>query len=418
MVVRCIGWLVAVLGCCLALPSWAEPPEPYIVVGRADADASGGWPVALWVMADERSHLIVRAPREQLGGQAWRPADAQALMALERFGAPRLELSPEPHPCPTDLRWGALIYPPPNAHFPGERDELAHAACGAGRCSGEAWRLDLPAASSAALPLAELWPGLAAAGPEWLVVYVVGPTKGSLILTGIPQLRVADGLRMQRSFEQWREFRMPAEAAASFPAIHAALLEQAARNQGLAQATVLMRSDSVSAVRPPRYIRGWESTEAQRQALGLAGDSVRNHDAARLLLRVLPTDRPLQLQPAGVPWQTAETFADLRAVQLRPETPASCRAALSTMNCEAACDSKVASMKEPPRWGFYADQALVTLAADQRRPACLRSCQAQKDPSDKVLQRRFDAIAERQRQAWAWVEAMTGRPAASWRAGP
>lgn len=415
MVVRCMGWLVAVLICCLAVPSRAEPQEPDVVVGRADADASGGWPVALWVIDGQSSHLIVRAPREQLGGQAWRPADAQALMALERFGAPRLVLSPEPHPCPTELRWGALIYPPPNAHFPGERDELAHAACGAGRCSGEVWRMDLPAASPAALPLAELWPGLAAAGPQWLVVYVVGPAKGSLTLAGIPQLRVADGLRMQRSFEQWREFRMPALAAASFPAIHTALLEQAARDQGLAQATVLMRSDSVSAVRPPGYVRGWASTEAQRQALGLAGDGETNHNIARLLLRVMPADRTL-LQPVGVPWQTAETIADLRAVQLRPETPASCRAALSTMNCEAACDSKVASMKEPPRWGFYADQALVTLAADQRRPACLRSCQAQNDPSDKALQQRFDAIAERQQQAWRWVEQMTGRPAAQWQA--
>lgn len=414
MILRCMGWLAAMLACCLAVPSRAEPAEPDVVVGRADADASGGWPVALWVMAGERSHLIVRAPREQLGRQAWRPADAQPLMALERFGAPRLVLSPEPHPCPTELRWGALIYPPPNAHFPGERDELAHAACGAGRCSGEAWRLDLPAASSAALALAELWPGLPATGPQWLVVYVVGPAQGSLTLTGIPQLRVADGLRMQRSFEQWREFRMPAQAAASFPAIHTVLLEQAAMGQGLAQATVLMRSDRVSAVRPPGYIRGWASTEAQRQALGLTGDSEMNHNIARLLLRVMPADRPPLLQPVSVPGQTAETFANLRAVQLRPETPASCRAALSTMNCEAACDSKVASMKEPPRWGFYADKALEILAADQRRPACLRACQAQKDPSDKALQQRFDAIAERQQQAWRWVEQMTGKPAADW----
>lgn len=418
MGVRCMRWLVALLACCMAVPSRAGPPAPDVVVGRADADASGGWPVALWVMAGERSHLIVRAPREQLGGQAWRPADAQGLMALERFGAPRLTLLPAPHPCSTELSWGALISPPPNAHFPGERDELAHAACGAGHCSEEAWHLDLPATTPAALPLAELWPGLAAAGPEWLVVYVVGPTEGSLALAGVPQLRVPDGLHMQRSFEQWREIRMPAQAAASFPDIHTALLEQEARNQGLAQSTVLMRSDSVSAVRPPRYIRGWASTEAQRQGLGLSGDSVEDHHIVRLLLRVVPADRPLLLQPADVPGQTAETFADLHAVQLRPETPASCRAALSKMNCEAACDSKVASMKKPPRWGFYADKALVTLAANQRRPACLRACQAQKDPPDKELQQRFDTNAERQQQAWAWVESMTGRPAASWRAGP
>lgn len=415
---RCMRWLGALLALCMAVPSRALPPEPDVVVGRADADASGGWPVALWVMADERSHLIVRAPRQQLGGQAWQPADAQALMALERFGAPRLTLSPEPHPCPTELRWGALIFPPLNAHFTGERVELAHAACGAGHCSEEAWRLDLPAESPAALPLVELWPGLAAAGPEWLVVYVVGPTEDHLTLAGIPQLRVPDGLQLQRSFEQWLAVQMPAQAAASFPAIHTALLEHEARNQGLAQSTVLMRSDSVSAVRPPQYIRGWESTEAQRQRLGLAGDSVQNHDIARLLLRVMPADRPLLLQPADVPWQTAETFADLRAVQLRTETPASCRAALSKMNCEEACDSKVASMKVPPRWGFYADKALLTLATKRRRPACLRACQAQKNPTDQALQQRFDTLAERQQQAWAWVESMTGRPAASWRAGP
>lgn len=72
-----------------------------------------------------------------------------------------------------------------------------------------------------------LWPGLAATEPQWLVVYVVGPEKGSLVLKDIPQLRVPDELRMQDSFGQRLEFRMPAEAAASFPAIHAALLEHA-----------------------------------------------------------------------------------------------------------------------------------------------------------------------------------------------
>ncbi|RZL38338.1 MAG: hypothetical protein EOP35_06045 [Rubrivivax sp.] len=416
MVTRCMAWLAAVLACCLALPSEADPPEPYVVVGRADADASGGWPVALWVIDGLRSHVIVRAPREQLGRQAWRPADAQALMALERFGAPRLKRVPEPSPCPAELGWGAIVYPPTDAHFPGERDELAHAPCGAGRCNGKAWRLDLPAAYPAALPLAALWPLLAAARPEWLVLYVVVPRQGSLTLTGISQLRVPDGLRAQRSFDQWREFQMPAQAAAHFPAIHTALLEQAASGQGLAQATVLMRSDLVSAVRPARYIGGWASTQAQRRALGLDGDSVRDHDMARLLLRVMPADRPPVLRPEGVAWQTAETFDGLRAMQLRRETPAACRAALSAMNCEAACESKVASMHEPPRWGFYTDKSLEILAPDQRLPACLRSCQAQKGPSDEALQRRFDTIAERQQQAWRWVEQMTGRSAADWQA--
>jgi hypothetical protein len=164
---------------------------------------------------------------------------------------------------------------------------------------------------------------------------------------------------------QWSEFRLPADAAASFPAIHTALLERAAEDQGLAQSSVLMRADLVSAVRPPRLIRGWEATEAQRRALGLAADTVKGHVIARLLLRLAPADRPAVLELQGVPWQTAERVDQLSALQAWPETLASCR---------------------------------------RKLPAA----------SGEELQRRFDAIAERQRQAWRWVEQMTGRSAPSW----
>jgi len=67
---------------------------------------------------------------------------------------------------------------------------------------------------------------------------------------------------------------------------------------------------------------------------------------------------------------------------------------LSALNCEAACGYKESSAKRPT--------------------ACVQSCLSQKSEEEAALQQRFDAIAERQRQAWRWVEQMTGRDAASW----
>lgn len=409
------GWVLwLLLAMCAGWPAGGNAQtDGTLIVGRADADASGDWPVALWVVDGGRSRFIVRAPRRQLGRQPWRPADAQALMQLERFGAPPLLQSMDTYPCPSDLRWGQVVSIP-EAHEPGEREALAHSACGARDCGGAAWQVALPDAGDA-LPLGQLLPGVAADQPEWLVLYVVSRLEYPLP-RGVAQLRVADALRGERSLAQWSQFRLPMAAAASFPAIHTALLERAAQDQGLAQASVLMRADLVSLVRPPRLIRGWESSEAQRRALGVAGDAVQGHSIMRLLFRLMPADRPRVLQLEGVPWQTAERVDRLSALTPWPETPASCRRRLSAMNCQAACERRVAAMAQEPGGSFYADASINSLTPAQRLPACVKVCESRGAPSDAELQRRFDAIEERQRQAWRWVEQMTGRPADSWQA--
>ena len=92
-------WTWAWLAACLALPAQAQDMTPDVVLARADADASGGWPVVLWIVDGDRSSVVVSAPPAQLGdipGAAWAPVDADALMNLERFGAPRLRAMAEP----------------------------------------------------------------------------------------------------------------------------------------------------------------------------------------------------------------------------------------------------------------------------------------------------------------------------------
>lgn len=342
LLARCTRWLVAVIGCGLAVPVVAMIPAPDVIVARADADASGGWPVALWVVGAERSQLIVRAPREQLGRGPWQRADARALMALERFGAPTLTRRANPYACTRGL--------------PAEGRELAHPPCRSGRCDGAAWRADLPGESGSTLPLRQLWPGLGAQRPQWMVLYVV-TAWGSLPLKDVPQLHLADALRGPRSQAQWSQLQLPAEAAARFPEIHATMLEQAAQDQGLADVSAVMRADVLD--------RGWQAGDArQLRALGLADTSVSGLHIVRLLLRLQPGDRPARLVLDVGPWPAMAESGE-RLYALEPHPPAS-----------ELCDGESA----PTR------------------------------------QQRVETFAQRQRQAWRWVEQMTGRPAASWQA--
>lgn len=347
---------MALLACCLAWPSWAMLPAPDVIVGRADADASGGWPVMLWVVDGERSHVIVRAPRQRLGQLPWRPADAQALMSLERFGAPKLTQEPGPSRCAAGRGSAAAVEPSQPWAAKSHDDSVAHPACGAGDCGRSAWRVDLPPRTGEELPLARLMPGLAAKRPEWLVLYVVSPLP-ALPLAGLVQLSLTDALRGPRSQAQWSQLRLPAEAASRFPAIHTALLEQAAADQGLANASVLMRADDVTQVWQGASVGPWDGSEAQYRALGMQSSATTGGSAiVRLLLRLMPGDRPGVLQPQASAWQAQASHAEtLWALMPADEAPA-------------------------------------------------------------TLQQRCDDLVERQHQAWRWVEQMTGRPADSWRA--
>jgi hypothetical protein len=91
-------------------------------------------------------------------------------------------------------------------------------------------QLALPEDAGASLPLAKLLPGIAAERPEWLVLHVVSSAQ-ALTLEGLPQLRVPARLRWNRPMQAWAQDVFPAQAAASFPAIHAALLEQLAERR-------------------------------------------------------------------------------------------------------------------------------------------------------------------------------------------
>ncbi|MBN8506076.1 MAG: hypothetical protein J0L58_16545 [Burkholderiales bacterium] len=181
----------------LAWPVAAHTTEsdPYVerVLGRADADASGGWWVALWVIDGDRSHFVVSAPRSELGDlpdARWTPVDAQALMSLEYFGAPRLLAMSDVSACPVTLRWGQALPPPPNGHWSGERIELQHSSCLTGSCSQrQAWRIELPPGHAKTLPLAQLLPGLAMKEPQWLALHVASAAT-SPHLSGLRELVV------------------------------------------------------------------------------------------------------------------------------------------------------------------------------------------------------------------------------------
>lgn len=405
-----LGLLIA---CWVSAPARAQPSEVDVIVGRADADASGAWPVMLWVRDGAQSRVIVRAPRAWLGAMPWRAADAQALMQLERFGAPRLQRRRDADPCSTALAWARVIHPPGSAHWPGEREALAHPVCATGGCEGEAWQLALPEEAGDALPLAKLLPGLGADRAQWLVLLVVSPSQ-AVMLEGLPQLRIPASLQWDRPIERWASDVFPERAAASFPAIHTALLEQLAATQGLASSSALMRSDSISHVQPHRYVRSWEPSPEQRQALGLAGQALQGHNIFRLLLRLNPGSRPTALRLQAVDWREIGFFGQFHALEPQAVDRPACRLKLADMNCKQSCAERLASLPGQLKWGFLADASIKTLADGERPAACLKSCEQQRAALDAGMESRFEAVAQRQRDAWRWVEELTGRPAGSW----
>jgi len=411
------GWLAGWLACTLlAAPSWAQDGRD-VIVGRADADASGGWPVALWMVDGDHSSLIVRTERGRLGALPdadWRAVDAQALMSLERFGAPKMQRWQDADPCPAALRWGRPVEPAPNAHWPGERDELQHPPCGAGDCGSPAWRVALPAGE--VLPLARLLPGLAAERPQWLVLYVVHAHRVAG-LRGVARLQVPRSLQATTEQLYTAPSMLPAAAASQFPAIHAAMLEHAADAQGLARRSVLMRIDSVGAVSPPRYLPVWTGSAEQRKALGLDGEALRDYEIVRLLLRLEPGDSPaeLTLQPGR---QSAEEwFMPLQALQPRAGDLPSCRSRLAELACQPACIERVAQVgKASKRWFYEGGATIEPMGPGERMQACQQACEQQKSRLSEAMQRNFEARAARQQQGWQRIEALTGRPASNWQA--
>lgn len=414
-------WRWAWLAACLMLPARAQDLTPDVVLARADADASGGWPVVLWVVDGDRSSVVISAPRAQLGeipGAAWAPVDADALMNLERFGAPRLLAWAESRADATSLDWeraSGMSSFPPYAHWPGERLELRHAACaGEGCAPRQAWRMELPPGSGETLPLARLLPQLGFDAPAWLVLHVVSRHAAP----GLMEVRyLAVPAPLQRAADAAKRAILPAEAAAQFPAIHTAMLMQLARAQGREATSTLMRADNLGSVQRIGYVRSWHGSASQRAALGLQALSPGTGGLARLLLRLHPADRPATLSLLAR--SVDGNFATLRALLPAPADVQARRDQVAALRCEPACAERLQEVRVRLARGVSPElMALGRLTPTERLSACLQSCEFQKRRTEEDLPGQLKSAAQRQALAWRWVESLTGRTAAEWQQQP
>lgn len=413
----------AALALCLAwvLPAPAQDMTPDVVLARADADASGGWPVVLWIVDGDRSSVVISAPRAQLGdipGAAWAPVDANALMALERFGAPRLVALAEPGADAALLDWerpSRMSSFPPYGHWPGERLDLRHAACAGDGCAPrQAWRIELPPGRGETLPLARLLPQLGADAPAWLVLHVVSRHA----LPGLMELRyLAVPAPLQAAADAAKRAILPADAAAQFPAIHTAMLMQLARAQGREATSTLMRADDPGPWTAPGYVRSWHSNASQRAALGLQSLSPDVGSLARLLLRLHPADRPATLSLLAR--QADGNFATLRVLLPAPADVQARRDRVAALRCEPACAERLQEVQVRLARGVSPElMALGRLTPTERLLACLQSCEFQKRRTEEDLPGQLKSAAQRQALAWRWVESLTGRTAAEWQQQP
>ncbi|MEH0166604.1 hypothetical protein [Roseateles microcysteis] len=387
--------------------SWRDPDR---IVGRADADASGRWPVALLVLDGERRTLTIRARREQLGtleGREWRAVDADALMSLERYGAPHLVEQKDFDNCLDELTWRRPLLAPPSDYIRPVRFELAHPDCQGPHCqeAATAWQIELNQSDGPDLPLGRLLPGLGRAQAERLVLYVASRGQGARV-ERLKEL-------VQPSF---RMIHWPAGAATRFPSLHVAMLEHYGEELGFAKLSVVERVEGSGPVGPSLWGRRWGATEGQRQALGLDGPSLRDHRLTRILLRLHPEDvvESLPVRPVTA----GGVGSIIRFWALAPATAgvAACESRLQALHCEPACEERLKLLGErrPP----YREMWGVPLGDDLA--SCKASCEAQKLAVPKLAERYYGTEAEaRQQRGWQLVEELTGKPAAEWRkSGP
>ncbi len=404
---RCLTLAGALLASLLSVHaqerSWRDPD---LIVGRADADASGRWPVALLVLDGERRTLTIRARREQLGplaGREWRAVDADALMSLERHGAPRLVEQKDFDNCQSELTWRRPLTMPPTDYTRPVRFETLHPDCQGPDCqeAATAWQIELNESDGPDLPLGRLLPGLGRAQKERLVLYVASRGQGARV-ERLKEL-------VQPSF---RMILWPADAAAQFPSLHRAMLEHHREELGFGKLSVVERIDYAGTVGPSLWGSRWGATEAQRQALGLNRASLRDHRLTRILLLLHPEDLVELL--AVRPVATGGVGSNIRFWALAPATAgkAACESRLQALQCEPACEERLKLLGErrPP----YREMWGVPLGDDAA--SCKASCEAQKLAVPKLVERYYGTEAEaRQHRAWQSVEALTGQPAAHWR---
>ncbi|MDM4768420.1 hypothetical protein [Pelomonas sp. SE-A7] len=390
--------------------------EPELIVGRADADASGGWPVALLVVDGPRRVFTVRLAREQLGslpGREWRPVDSEALMSLERYAAPQLVLQPDLDGCRTELNWRRPIVRLPSHYIRPQRPELAHASCVGMRCGGaaQAWQIELDEGDGPGLPLALLLPQLGRKAMDRLVLHVTAKDY-AVRVQGLPHLPPPPR-RDMASVRMTPEYWFPADAAAEFPALHLAMLDLQANSQGLAGRSIVELADPVGPAGRLAYSPHWGGEPAQRELLGFGADGMYGHYLTRLLLRLSPGDPVETLQLGTVHDHTR--YADFKAIAPATASPAACEQRLQALQCVPACEERVRQVHASPRSYGLAEESLSGWPEEGYR-ACTAACEKQKVDVRAAVQRYYDSTAdERQRHAWKFYEWMTGQPASAWR---
>jgi hypothetical protein len=205
---------------------------------------------------------------------------------------------------------------------------------------------------------------------------------------------------------------LPIWVARRYPAIHQALLEQAARDQGLADRSAVMQISDQGSADGHIYVRSLSRVGDEMQQLGVVGPSSRPLQVTRLLLRLMPGDTLAHWQ-----LRTGRDGADSYnpgwfAREFAPVDAEQCVAAVQALRCEAACDARTPQIP-PVLWLRH--PSLSERMPAQRAQACRDSCVTQKLRARDTLAGRLQQVADEDEKASRWLETQTGRSAAEWR---
>ena len=296
-----------------------------------------------------------------------------------------------------------------------EKEDLAHAACGDARCERPAWQTDLPAETLSLPGSAFLSAGDAEVS---LLLYVLELDAGSrnalpFWVAELPSLPV---LRWRGPKLGWvsrdAPVLLPQELAPHFPRIHQAVWNEHARQQGLAQASLLFASDAFG---PPNLLlspRHLELAKGDLQTLGVTErlSPLRDAQVYRLHLRLQAADAPAQLSlKRGVRAGSSQTWLALESARDDGEH---CRDRLSALSCAGLCHERIEQIAADP-----AGRRIDVTSADrsEQLQACRSACDERL--ARKLASARNDGRQERE-QAWQrllqGLETMTGPGLFAW----
>lgn len=407
----------ALAGVGLVLSAVLAQAAPRVIVGRADAESLPGVSQALLLIDGPRRVLTVRradGARPEGPPAAWREVAADGLRRFDRYGAMRLQRVKEPEPCEFPLRWGAPLPPPPLLHGEGEKERLAHEACADARCERPAWQTDLPA-DTLSLPVSALLSAADAEGSVLLHVLELNATSHNALPFWVAELPSLPVLRWRGHKLWWLDrdapVMLPQELAPHFPRIHQAVWNEHARQQGLAQASLLFASDAFGAPNLLFSSRYLGVGKGELQSLGVTERLAPLKDAQvyRLHLRLLAADAPAQLSLArGVragssqPWLALESARDDGDL---------CRDRLAALSCAGLCHERVERIAQAPPGRFLMQPHRDEMPEErsEQLQACRASCEEQL--ARKLAAARNDGRQEGE-QAWQRLlqdlETMTG----------